>query len=145
MVGGDHIQGLMTVVYERPSSDEKNFSQRFTNKAQLSAILYVMYQTNSHIFSFYILHFSSGTHKVIRLDKSLPYDSVLLLAATQWGEQNADVFRRFLDRDIQLKEELAQETKGSGHQIKSIMDEMDPRILSALEVFLVDKVLEKYA
>ena len=83
--------------------------------------------------------------KLIQLDKTLSYNAVKLIATTQWGEQNSNVFKKFLDSDRQLEEELAQETKNSNDQIKSIMAEMDPKVLSALEDDLVDRVLEKYA
>ena len=106
---------------------------------------YCMLYTELSLTSFfYIFHFRSGDRKLIQLDKTLSYDAVKLIATTQWGEQNSNVFRKFLDSDRQLEEELAQETKNSNDQIKSIMAEMDPKVLSALEDYLVDGVLEKY-
>ena len=104
----------------------------------------MLYTDLSLTFFFYIFHFSSGDRKLIQLDKTLSYNAVKLIATTQWGEQNSNVFRKFLDSDRQLEEELAQETKNSNDQIKSIMAEMDPKVLSALEDYLVDVVLEKY-
>ena len=142
MIGGERIQGLMTIAYERQSSNEQNFSQKIYNKHQLESYLYEVLSFIL-ILNWSIFKWVSNDYEV-RLSRDLSYEAIDTLSTTKLVKSYGDVFRAFLERKKSILEEQKNEKDTKTKEIDSYFNEIEPRLSTALECYVVDKVVEKH-
>ncbi|PAV19468.1 hypothetical protein PNOK_0440200 [Pyrrhoderma noxium] len=123
MVSGDHIQGLMTIAHERQSSNEQNFSQKIYNKHQLESYL------NDY---------------EVRLSRDLSYEAIEILSTTKLVKSYGDIFCAFLERKKSILEEQKNEKDTKRREMVAHFSEIETRLSTALECYVVNKVVEKH-
>ena len=142
IVSGDYIQGLMTIAHERQSSNEQNFSQRIYNKHQLESYLYEVLSFIL-ILNWSIFKWVSNDYEV-RLSRDLSYEAIEILSTTKLVKSYGDIFRAFLERKKSILEEQKNEKDMKRREMVAHFSEIEPRLSTALECYVVNKVVEKH-
>ncbi|KAH8114632.1 hypothetical protein DFH11DRAFT_1508603 [Phellopilus nigrolimitatus] len=125
LVVGDTKQAIMTVAYTEPRQSRKDLYETFQNLMQLNSFL-----------------FRNDT--ALRVDKDLPYDSIMLLVENGLRNRYPEAISAFELRDADIEKHQKEERTNRTAMLVQNIESEEPRLAAALETYFVSKVLAQF-